>query len=195
MAKADGNYTTTWIPLFDARALVVKAFGAMQLAERLLKQWLGEGRVRWRCKRFEPARLSDLAALQKCLPVAKTAYSGGDPAFWRIDLEINWEEGSAREKYVHGGNRAYVIMVVREDLLALLPPDDIDGDDTLAKVWAPRVARELKRAGKLDGVTKKIELARRIIAAGVAAGRDKAGEDYIRDNVEALGIWPIAKIK
>ena len=79
--------------------------------------------------------------------------------------------------------------------LKLLPPDDNDGDDALAKVWAPRVASALKRAGKLAHVTRKTELAKLVIAAGVAAGRDKVGVDYIRDNVEELGIWPIAKIK
>ena len=73
----------------------------------------------------------------------------------------------------------------------MLPPDDIDGDEALAKVWAPRVARDLRRAGKLDRVTKKTELARLI----VAAGGNKAGIDYIRDHVEPWDLWPISKIK
>jgi hypothetical protein len=95
------------------------------------------------------------------------------------------------------GAAAYGIDLDRSALvrLKLLPPDDVDGDDTLAKVWAPRVARDLKRAGKLDQVTKKTELANLIVAAGVAAGRDKVGMDYIRDNLEGWDIWPISKIK
>jgi hypothetical protein len=128
--KAGGNTTTSWIPLREAKALVVKAYEASQLAERLLKDWLGEERVRWSCKLFEPARVSELASFQReCAAggvvhfVAKTAYSEGDPAFWRTSLEINWEESSAREMYVMGGTRAYGIRVAREDVLALLPEE------------------------------------------------------------------------
>ena len=34
--------------------------------------------------------------------VADAAYSDGDPAFWRANLEINWEESWARENAVGG---------------------------------------------------------------------------------------------
>ena len=71
----------------------------------------------------------------------------------------------------------------------------IDGDAALAKVYAPRVARDLKRAGKLDQVNKKKELAHLILAAGVAAGGDKVSVDYIRDNLEGWDLWPVSKIK
>ena len=123
MAKKANNDTTTWISLSDARALVISAYGATQLAETLLKKWLGEKRVRWTCKLFEPAPVSDLVAFQGALFVANVAYSNGDPAFWRADLEINWVESWAREKYTHGGARATTITVVREEVLAQLPAE------------------------------------------------------------------------
>ena len=135
MAKAGGNTTTTGISLCEARALVVRAYEASQLAEDLLVKWLGEGRVRWSCGLFEGARVSDLATLQRdaatagvCFFVANVAYSEGDPAFWRTSLEINWEESWAREMYAIGGTRAYRIRVAREDVLALLPEEPGERD-------------------------------------------------------------------
>ena len=150
--KAGDDTTTTRIPLFEARALVVKAYGAVGLAEGLLKEWLGEGRVRWSCKLFKPARVSDLAALQRecaaggvVLFVAKTAYSEGDPAFWRTSLKINWEESSARERYVTGGTEVYGITVVREDVLALLPEELGEHEEATAP---PRQRQAETRSGK-----------------------------------------------
>ena len=133
--KAGGNTTTTWISLSDARALVIEAYGATQKAETLLKKWLGEERVRWTCKLFEPARVADLAALQResaaagiVLTVANVAYSNGDPAFWPADLEINWAESWARKKYMHGGAGAYTVTVVVEDVSAAAGgADELEG--------------------------------------------------------------------
>ena len=100
MAKAGGNTNTTWILLRDARALAIEAYdGAVKKAEDLLTEWLGDGRVRWSCKLFEPA--SDPAALNRGADAAGlwfltgVAYSEGDPAFWRTSLNINWEENWA----------------------------------------------------------------------------------------------------
>jgi hypothetical protein len=113
MAKAGGETTTTWIWLFDARALVVRAYGATQLAERLLVEWLGDGRVRFSCKLFEAARVSELAKLNTreseffFIEIPEVAYSDGDPAFWRIGLKINWEESWAHETHAIGGNKAW----------------------------------------------------------------------------------------
>jgi hypothetical protein len=99
-----------------------------------------------------------------------------------------WREPDGVEAY-------YGIQLAGNDFVKLLPPDVVDGDDTLAKVWVPRVAQDLKRAGKLDQITKKIELARLIIAAGVEAGRDKVGESYVTDNLGKWELWPTSKIK
>src|SRR5262245_37359502 len=126
--KAELNSTRTWIPLFEARALAIEVYGATQLAQRKLVEWLDQGLVRWSCKLFEPARVSDLAERRRKAAAAglwffeaERAYSEGDPAFWRTGLEINWDESWAHEMYVYGGNKAYGIRVVREDVLAQLP--------------------------------------------------------------------------
>ena len=146
MAKAGSKTTTTWISLSDAKDLVVSAYGATQKAETLLKKWLGEKRVRWTCELFEPARVADLAALQGVfLAVATVAYSNGDPAFWRADLEINWAESWARERYAHGGNCAYTITVVREEVLAQLPAEPDAPEGTAASwIWLAAEARQMK---------------------------------------------------
>jgi hypothetical protein len=150
MAKAGGNTTTTWISLLEARALVVRAYGATHKAEDLLKKWLGEEKVRWSCKLFEPARVSELAALQRecvasgvvLVSVAGTAYSEGDPAFWCAGLQINWQESWACEK-VHGGNAAYGIRVVCEDVLALLPEEPGEHEEAIAPPRQHRSGKKL----------------------------------------------------
>jgi hypothetical protein len=190
--KAAGEATTAWIRYSQAKALASEYLGDSKFVERELQRGLAAGEIPWRCVRFE----------------APEQYSGpgcGDPEFWKLGavrsgrLILNMRgirtEGDSATRI--DGAAAYGIDLDRSALvrLKLLPPDDVDGDDTLAKVWAPRVARDLKRAGKLDQVTKKTELANLIVAAGVAAGRDKVGTDYIRDNLEGWDSWPISKIK
>jgi hypothetical protein len=145
--KADANTTTTWISLFEARELVVSAYGAVRLAEELLEKWLGEERVRWSCKLLERPSASDLAALRGpggvSLLVADVAYSEGDPAFWRTYPEINWEESWAREnKYVVGGTAFYGITAAREDVLALVPKGVGEHEEAAA---LPRQHRSGKR--------------------------------------------------
>ena len=115
MAKKAGRNTNTWISLLEARAFVVRAYGAVRLAEELLEKWLGERRVRWSANCPRRPSASDLAALGRpggvfLLGVADVAYSEGDPAFWRTYPEINREESWAREnKYVIGGTAFYGI--------------------------------------------------------------------------------------
>jgi hypothetical protein len=70
------------------------------------------------------------------------------------------------------GSAAYGIKIAEHDLvrLNLLPPDDIDddvdADVDFAKVWVPREARVLKRAGKLEQVKTQTELADLLLAVG-----------------------------
>jgi len=136
--KASSDATTTRIWVSEAMALVVKAKGAG--AERLLVERLGQGKVRWSCERFEGPRASDLADRQRKASggaawylVPGVAYSDGDPAFWRADLEINWNENSAREHpAVVGGAKAHGIRVVLEDLLALLPGEPGESKEATA---------------------------------------------------------------
>ena len=110
--------------------------------------------MRWTCKLFEPARVADLAALQGVfLAVATVAYSNGDPAFWRANLEINWAESWAREKYVHGGTRAYTITVVREEVLAQLPAEPDEPEGTAASwIWLAAEASQMKAAKEIPAL-------------------------------------------
>jgi hypothetical protein len=209
--KASSNTTTTRIPLPEARALVIRAYEAAQLAERLLVEWLGEGRVRWSCKRLEGPHVSDLAALaarkREAAAVglfffdAYAAYSEGDPAFWRTGLEINWEEGWASEMYVVGGTSAYGIRVVREDVLALLPEQPGEHEEASASAtskWITEEARRMNRAGKIP--TKITAFANELeqrMGEAVRAGTVKkaVGWRYIKNKLPAWGLWPISSIK
>jgi hypothetical protein len=170
MAKAGGNTTTTWILLFEARALVIKAYdGAVKLAGDLLVKWLGEERVRWSCKLFEAAPVSKLAALNAdpmgpafFVGVADVAYSEGDPAFWRAWLDIRWEENSARERAI-GGNKAHGIRVAGEDLLAVLSEELGEYEEAAAlprqhrsgkSLIEAEVKRRAKAGERWDSITK-----------------------------------------
>jgi hypothetical protein len=134
MAKQAKLYSsTTWVSLREARALVAEAYGSTQLAERLLVEWLGQELVQWSCRIFKPSRVSESEALESalsaarygCLP-ASVAYGEGDPAFWRMEgLRVSWEEGWARETYADGGNEAYGVRVVHEDVLSRLPEQSV----------------------------------------------------------------------
>ena len=195
MAKAKPE-AITWIRYSQAKALASEYLGDPDFVEREIRRCLAAGEIPWQCVRFD----------------ASEGYSGpgpDDPKFWKIDGVVHqrMRDGSFILG-VHGvdtkgdsatrsdGAVASGIDLGRSALvrLKLLPPDDIDGDEALAKVWAPRVARDLKRAGKLNQVNYKTELANLILAAGVAAGRDKVGMPYVRDNLEEWELWPISKI-
>ena len=189
MAKAGGEHTTTWIRYSEAKALVGEYLGDATEAERDIRKGLEAAQIPWQCVRFD----------------APEGYSGpgaGDANFWRepdnLGLRLEWLAIKGDSARHINGAVALGIDLDRSALVeqGLLQPDAVDDDDTLAKVWAPRVAQELKRAHKLDQVTKKIELAKLIVAARVAAGHDRVGVDYIRDHLDhPWGIWPVAKIK
>jgi hypothetical protein len=208
MAKADRNNTTTWISLLDARALVVRAYGATQRAERLLVEWLGERRVRWSCKLLEGPSASELAALQRgqvgsISLVADAAYSDGDPAFWRTNLEINWEEGWARAKRsVVGGTEACGIRVVREDVLALLPEEPDEHTEAVtggaSKTWITAEARRMKATGEIPPTISKFArlLARRMDKAATADRSIRPIEwESIRNKLGEWDLWPATSIK
>jgi hypothetical protein len=213
MAKAGGNTTTTWILLFEARALVIRAYdGAVRLAETQLVEWLGDGRVRWSCKLFKAAPVSKLAALNAdpagpvfFVGVADVAYSNGDPAFWRIGLNTNWEENSAYQTHaLGGGNNAYGIRVVREDLLALLPegPDEHEEAAALSASaqWIAAEARQMKAVGQIAPDIKITdfadELARRMRKAADADRSIRPLKmESIRNMLGEWGLWPVTRIK
>ena len=152
--KAGSEVTTAWIRYSQAKALAGEYLGDPEVAEREIRKGLAAG-IPWRCVRFE-------APLQ---------YSGpgpGDPKFWREPdnllpasfppvVRLDWLVIKGDYARHINGAAALGVELDRSALvrLKLLPPDDIDGDAALAKVYAPRVARDLKRAGKLDQVNKK----------------------------------------
>jgi hypothetical protein len=196
MAKKAGSKSITWISLTEARALVVRAYGAVHKAEELLKEWLGDGRVRWSCKLFEGPSVSDVARLQREAetgPVfffaADVAYSDGDPAFWRTSLDINWEGNWASQIYVIGGSRAYGIRVVREDVLALLP-----APSGTSKEWIAAEVQQMKMAGEIPPTITKLaqELERRMEKAERAGIVKKSvGWPHIKNELNKLGLWSI----
>ena len=205
MAKAGGNTNTTWILLRDARALAIEAYdGAVKKAEDLLTEWLGDGRVRWYCKLFEPA--SDPAALNRGADAAGlwfltgVAYSEGDPAFWRTSLNINWEENWAHEMYVVGGNQAHGIKVAREDLLALLPREPSEYAEAAAsgasKEWIAAEVRQMKTEGNIPSTIS--ELARKLEQRmNEAADADRSIRRLkwrsIRNMLRESRIWPVTR--
>jgi hypothetical protein len=206
-SKAELYTTTLWISLRDARALVVEAYGATQLAEKLLTKWLGQGLVRWSCKRFEAARLPDLAERQRKADAAfwfldgDVAYSEGDPAFWRRSLEINWEESWASQMYVERGNKAYGIRVAREDVLAQLPeqPGDREAATLVASArWIAAEARHMKGTGQIPSRITDFakELAQRM---DKAADSDRSLRrlkwQSIRNRLHEWKLWPETLIK
>jgi hypothetical protein len=111
MAADSKASTAEWILLRDAKALVVEAYGAPQLAEQLLVRWLAAGNVRWWSKLLEGYVWKDVPEPQP-----------GDPHFWSNSqhIHINWEESWARCRgfYSYG---FYQITVPRADVLAVLP--------------------------------------------------------------------------
>jgi hypothetical protein len=206
--KASSDAITTRIWLSEARALAVRAYGGERLAERRLLEWLGKGKVRWFCERFEGPRASDLADLQRKATggaawylAPDVAYSDGDPAFWRADLEINWKENSAREHpAIVGGASAYGIEVAREDALAQLPEEPGELEElATAKEWIVEEARRMKRAGKIpDGITKTnfAKLIRDWMKKALRAGAVKKLVEwkYIRNELSDWDLWPISRI-
>jgi len=202
--KPSSDATTTWISLSDAKKLVVMAHdGAEQLAERRLVKWLGESKVRWRCKLFEGPSTSQRKAAEAAAagvdygsaPVI--ACSEGDAAFWHTAIKINWQENSAI-----GGACAYGIRVAHEDVLALLPEEPGERKEATAtsKGWIVEEARRMKWAGEIpDGIRKTdfAKLLEKQMNKAVNAGRAKKSVSWrhIKNHLKAWDRWPISSIK
>jgi hypothetical protein len=184
MAEADGD-TTTWILLRDAKALVINAYGSSELAEKLLVEWLGEGRVRWTCRYL------------------KGDHSTGDRRFWLQILNINWEEGSALDVCMIEGpgpaSSAYGILVSREDTLALLPGEPSE-ELVASGRWIAAEAKRMKAADEIPqdiGITDLArELAQRM---NKAAKTDPSIRPIkyvsIKNKLHEWGLWPVTSIK
>jgi hypothetical protein len=179
MAKA------TTSKLRDALGHAAENYGAVEGKRRILEGLKSGGLHSFGFRKHSNKLIPIPVKFWQDKPVDHPIDYGGLP--YR-QVYIDWAEDSARWDW-NDDDAMFGIQLAEEDFVKLLPPDD--GDGTLAKVWAPRVARDLKRAGKLDQVTYKTELAKLI----VAAGDDKAGTDYIRDSLVKWDLWPISKIK
>ena len=197
--KATANTIPKWIPLSEAKQLVVDTYESKELAERLLVEWLGEAKVRWRSKRFEGPSASALATAATGIDYGSApviACSEGDAAFWHTRLKINWEENSAI-----GSACAYGIEVAREDVLALLPEEPGEPEEpATAKVWIVEEARQMKRDGKIPKGINKTDFAQLIeerMIKAVRAGTVKkaVGWPYIKNQLSDWGLWPISSIK
>jgi hypothetical protein len=155
--KADAQTSTHCIFLSEAIDLVGRAYGSAQLAERLLKKWLGEERVRWRCQ------LLDGDGARWNLPMSEPNRSG---KFWRYvqDKDIHGSENWASIKYLVGCTIG-MIAVVKKDVLVLLPSDHAapvpvpteaakPTVDDSPKAWITDQFKRMEEAGELPaGIT------------------------------------------
>ena len=143
-AADDASSTIVWISLRDAFAalkLALSAYGSETLAEELLVQWIGTGKIPWDCELWEGPNAEWIAGWEEFnsqlkfrrLAVASPAWRKGDPEwFLRANLEINFQESKARDTAI-GGAKASGIKISHTHSLACL--------DTLA----PQPAKPLER--------------------------------------------------
>jgi hypothetical protein len=137
MAKAENSSSTIdWTWLHDALVLATKTFGSVVLAKERLREWMASDQLPWDCMSFEGPDADRIVRLREdekesivgyILPSA--SYHKGDPAFWRADLNIWWNENenAAREKSMFGA-RALGIKVSSTHLDALLPGEPREGE-------------------------------------------------------------------
>jgi hypothetical protein len=212
MAKADPK-VITWVSLRDAKTLVTEAYGSPQLAERLLLEWLKNGKVRWSCKFIE-------GRVPKSHPLMKRDQGApfwGEASFWRdvwlegatqcgalveigSALHVNWDESWARHNHGREHVTPHKIVVPRDDLLALLPQEQEHAGFGAAKVWVVSEARRLKVAGEIPAGIRKTKLAQ-LLADKMceAAKRDPSIRPvqwrYIANMLQSWGLWPVSSIK
>jgi hypothetical protein len=161
MAKAgDTSTTIVWIWLREALELAVRALGSVALAKEQLIEWLAAGKLPWSCMKWNGLDAEDIAKAEQLLregPIIhilpSAAYHEGDPKFWRVRLQIDWEDNAACEP-VTGGARALGIKVSRKHFLLLLPEESRERDEALQqtepaernsmppKVWLAKVRKE-----------------------------------------------------
>jgi hypothetical protein len=199
MAKA-GKKSITWVLLSEAKARAFEAYEktvgsghADEFAERHILTRIQSGQTRW-WRRHAEGSEQELVGRPEFFrnePTAREAQLAADAHIMRLNyVTIDWANSSAHR----WGIDVYQIEVASDDLA--LPVADFDDEDpAFAKVWVPREARSLKRAGKLDAVRSRTKLAELLIAVGREKGRPEVGVPYVRDNLEPWGCWPISEIK
>jgi hypothetical protein len=195
MAKADSN-VTTWILLRDALALVMQVYQAAGISERLLIQWLADGKVRWRSLHLEG---------YQPVPNLDTGvefWQPFDPGRTRqVVSTVNWLESSAHRGGM-GGCMAYRIELVQDDVVALLPA--VDGMDAPpgfipGSTWISAEARRMKGAGEISPRISKTDLAKALAHRMLKASEQDPtvrpiGWESIRNRLGEWGLWPITSI-
>jgi hypothetical protein len=197
MAKAADESTTTWILLSEAKALAVEIYGAPHLAERLIREALAAGSIRWRCLRLEGQR-------QPSDP------GEGSSEFWRREahpgsrqwvLHIAWAENWARRGGTFGF-AAFGIELAHADLLRLLPQQSAPNElpPTGTAVWIAAEAKRMKRDGEIGEGTRITDFAKLLEkrmrkAADANRSLRAVGWRYIKNQLPVWDLWPISSIK
>src|SRR5262245_59371432 len=168
MAKA-GKKSTTWVLLSEAKARASEAYTKtvgpgheLAFAERHILQRLQSGQTPWRCRHAEGSDqyLVGRPEFFCSEPTDGEAQRDASIPYLRMHyLTIDWTNNSAHRPHI----KVYQIEIAINDLA--LPATDPD-DPSLAKVWVPREARNLKRAGKLAGIKNRTQMAKLLIAVG-----------------------------
>lgn len=197
MTKADSE-TTTWILLRDGKALVTEIYQASQLAERLLRQWLADGQVRWRGSFTEGRK--------------RRAYPDiGEPAFWmemepgsnQILLHVNWSESWTRRGGI-GGCTVYRIEVAREDVIKMLPAltttavNQRSVSPVSTKTWITAEAQRMRDANEVPATkTAFAQMLGDRMAQAHAQGHNihVVGWRHILNQLEdEWSLWPVTLI-
>jgi hypothetical protein len=210
MAKPNNTSTTVvWIWLHDALERATKAFGSEGLAKERLREWMAYSQLPWSCMSFKGLDADGIADLREKTrnPIVgfiypSAVYHNGDPAFWRANLEIWWNENenTAREKAT-GGATARGIKVSLTHLAPLLPeaprePEEVHG----AKKWIAAKAKEMKAANKIPQDITISDFARELASQmRKAAPSDTSlrpiGWKSIKNRLPEWGLWPVTSIK
>lgn len=170
--KADA---TVNIPLREAKALLVRAFGSARLAEELLAEELAKDRMPWAYARARG-----------------NASPASDREFWRFGPKVDYEEGSGRTMYVPGPSY-YGITVSAAHVHALLP------EQSGSKAWIAAEARRMKVAGEIPdgiGITDFARLiGKQMIKANHADPTVPLVDwPHIKNNLPTWGLWPVSSI-
>jgi hypothetical protein len=195
MAKATDDTSTQQIFLADAKALVMRScYGSSMLAERLIRDGLEAGKVRWTCERMDWFWFV-LTPEGEDLP-------GSGPSFWHEPVYVDWTENWARP-LGYFSRAAYNVKVARADVLALLPPSestDNENEATTAAGWITAEVKRMKAANKIPesiritDFAKQLELRMRKVAATNDFIRP-IGWRSIKNRLRGWSLWPVSSIR
>jgi hypothetical protein len=156
MARAPVQPTPpTWISLREARELVTQRYLSPLLADKLLVEWLDAGQVQWRCEHIEndggvstetalkgfwrsaSINWDESSAARRVEPRTVAGASGGVlPGGIIVRSQHRPTQPSSR---VGNNFVVYGIRLAREDIFALLPQTDPQGDRKRARPQGDRI--------------------------------------------------------